>query len=284
MKMAFFLLLAVTAQTLENVIQKRYDLNADPHKLSLWMYSLMLAVSALPVFLLQLRGDLYFDAQTLLYGAVFAGCYFAAMLFTIKAVGEGSLALTALFLSYSLVIPAAIGVLLLHEELTLIHIVGFLLLLVSLYFVGRPGGQVRITGKWVLYIAVAVFGNGLCVASQKMYLVHSGGRGRALFMITALTMIITALAVICACKKGFSRLTLRNGAPLAVLYGVANGLMNTFVMLLAAYPASVVFPTISGGGIILTYLISRFVYKERLSSDQNIGFVIGVLAVITLNL
>ena len=284
MKMAFFLILAVTAQTLENVIQKRYDLNTDPHKLSLWMYSLMLAVSALPVFLLQLRGDLYFDVQTLLYGAVFAGCYFAAMLFTIKAVGEGSLALTALFLSYSLVIPAAVGVLLLHEQLSQIHIVGILMLLVSLYFVGRPGGQVRITGKWVLCIAIAFFGNGLCVASQKMYLVHSGGRGRALFMITALTMIITALAVVCACKKGFSRLTPRNGAPLAVLYGVSNGLMNTFVMLLAAYPASIVFPTISGGGIILTYLISRFVYKERLSSDQNIGFVIGVLAVVALNL
>ena len=48
--------------------------------------------------------------------------------------------------------------------------------------------------------------------------------------------------------------------------------------------ASLMFPLISAGGIILTYIVSRFAYKEKLSLNQNIGVVLGVAAVIFLNL
>lgn len=49
-------------------------------------------------------------------------------------------------------------------------------------------------------------------------------------------------------------------------------------------PASVMFPFIAAGGIIATALVSMFVYKEKLSTQQKIGFVLGILAIVALNM
>ena len=56
------------------------------------------------------------------------------------------------------------------------------------------------------------------------------------------------------------------------------------LMFLSAYPSYIVYPTISGSAIVITFMISRLFFKERLSKKQNIGFIIGVIAVILLNL
>ena len=48
--------------------------------------------------------------------------------------------------------------------------------------------------------------------------------------------------------------------------------------------ASILFPSISGGGIVLGFLLSTFVYKERLSRIQYIGYAIGTASVIILNI
>ena len=62
-------------------------------------------------------------------------------------------------------------------------------------------------------------------------------------------------------------------------------IINLFVMILSGkVAASVMFPLISGGGIILTYLISKFFYKETLSRRQFVGFILGLLSVIFLSL
>ena len=47
---------------------------------------------------------------------------------------------------------------------------------------------------------------------------------------------------------------------------------------------SVMFPLISAGGIIVTYIVSQWVYKEELSLKQKIGTVLGILAVVVLNI
>ena len=69
------------------------------------------------------------------------------------------------------------------------------------------------------------------------------------------------------------------------LCGIANGAMNLFVMLLSTrMNASLMFPVFSAGGIILTWTVSRFVYKEKLALGQNLALVLGILAVVFMNL
>ena len=48
-------------------------------------------------------------------------------------------------------------------------------------------------------------------------------------------------------------------------------------------PVSLMFPLISAGGLIVTYIVSRFFYKEKLTKIQFIGFIFGLMAVVFLN-
>ena len=70
----------------------------------------------------------------------------------------------------------------------------------------------------------------------------------------------------------------------AIGYGVINALLNLFVMLAVAYLSpGVVFPLIFGGGLILTLLLSVAIFKEKLNRYRIIGFVIGVISIVPMN-
>jgi len=67
--------------------------------------------------------------------------------------------------------------------------------------------------------------------------------------------------------------------------GLANGAVNLFVMILSGKMAtSIMFPLISAGGIIATWIVSRLFYREKLTTYQNIGLILGVISVIFLNI
>ena len=67
--------------------------------------------------------------------------------------------------------------------------------------------------------------------------------------------------------------------------GSANVIVNLLVMVLQGLmPVSVLFPLISAGGIIVTYILAKVIYHEKLSRMQKIGYAIGVLAVVFLNI
>ena len=71
----------------------------------------------------------------------------------------------------------------------------------------------------------------------------------------------------------------------APICGTLNGVLNLFVMLLSARMAvSLIFPLISAGGLVVTYLVSRFLYKEKLTKQKFAGFVLGAAAVVFLNI
>ena len=71
----------------------------------------------------------------------------------------------------------------------------------------------------------------------------------------------------------------------ASLCGVANALVNLLTMVLQGrMPVSVLFPLVSSGGLVLTFFLSRFIYKEKLSKVQIAGFLLGTLSVVFLNI
>ncbi len=65
----------------------------------------------------------------------------------------------------------------------------------------------------------------------------------------------------------------------------ANGLVNLLVLYLnGRMSASILFPLISGGSMVLILLWSLLVRKERFSARQTVGFLLGILSIVLLNL
>lgn len=250
-----------------------------------YTYSVFAGLGALVFFLITAK-DLKWDLGILPYSIVFALAYLSSGIFVTKAISIGSLSLTSLINNCSLIIPTFYSLLFLDEDGSLMLYAGIVLLIFALILVNKTSESLQITGKWLLYVFISFAGNGLCSLTQKLQQYAFDGAGKNELMIMALAIVIVGsiiMAFIYERKSvaAYSKHGMLNG----LACGVANGIVNMLVMvLLGKMPASVVFPLISGGSIVLTHIVSWILYKEKLSRRQTIGFILGVLSIVLLNL
>lgn len=280
---AFYLIAIILGLTLQNVTKKHY--NGKTNGGGVYVFSMLTSLAA-AIFFIVTGKNFEWNTAFLLYSFGFALSYAATTVFNVLAIREGSLSLTSLVISYSLMIPALYGILFLKETITLWLIPGILLLAISLILINEKNGNCKISFKWILFAFFAFIGNGMCTVLQKAEQLTFNGNYKNEFMIVALLMCTAFMAVGAFIweRKSF-KFYLKKGTGVSFINGIINGMVNLFVMILSAMmPVSIMFPLISAGGIVVTYFISRFFYKEKLSRKQFIGFLLGIGSVICLNL
>lgn len=284
---AIYLTVTVLCYAAQSIFQKMYH-ESQPHKGSgsLYLFNICMTLTALVFFLVISGGNLTFHLPTIWFGLAFGICYGTAFLFNLLALRNGPMSLTALVVSYSLIVPALYGVLFLHEAVKCSIVIGIGLLLISLLLVNKKSDKLVITKKWALYVFLAFLGNGGCSTVQKCHQVAYPASYQSELMISALLL---ALALFCAlfltCGEKSSRKTIKKGLCFPIFSGLCNGTVNLLVMVLSeTMPAVFLFPVISGGGIIVTYFTARLLFKEHLSVFQKIGYLFGTLSVIVMNL
>lgn len=274
------IILGVSAQ---NIIKKPYTLKSGGK--GAFLFSMFSSLAAM-LFFVVTSGGFKFDIGFVPYALGFALSYGAATVFSVLATACGSLSLTALIISFSLMIPTFYGLIFLNDPISVGLIPGLLLLAISLVLINKTSESVKITRRWVIYVFLAFVGNGMCSTVQKMQQVAFDGAYKNEFMIVALLAVTFSMGIISLVKeKRDIKVCAHIGWYLALGCGVMNGVVNLFVMLLSArMPVSLMFPLVSAGGIVITYLVSRFIYKEKLTKLQLVGFVLGTASVVLLNI
>ena len=129
-------------------------------------------------------------------------------------------------------------------------------------------------------------GNGACSVIQRLQQIHANGLYKNEFMIVSLFISTIAMLLISVFTERKNMLcNLKRGMAAYTVSGISNALTNLLVMVLALrMPASLSFPIISGGGIVANTVISVCFYKEKLSVYQKIGVLIGIGAILLLNM
>ncbi|MBQ9357938.1 MAG: EamA family transporter, partial [Abditibacteriota bacterium] len=70
-----------------------------------------------------------------------------------------------------------------------------------------------------------------------------------------------------------------------LLAGASNFIMNYIVVLLATrMDGSIVYPVVMGGGPVVATIAARVVFGEELNPKKITGILLGVLAIVLLNL
>lgn len=284
----FLLFLTALLIAFQKVTQDRYNAKCSS---GAFFFSGMISFFAM-CFFMAVNRNWTWSTELILPALGFGLSYAAATVFVVLAIKCGSLAKTALIMSYSLLIPAFAGLIVLHEPLGTTMIVGLILLAVSLWLTNyrKDSGeqpQERVSLKWVVFLIIGFLGNGMCSTVQKLT-PHFFGEdiNQNLYMIMALGFSAAVLiAASFITREKDLKSTLRIGTPLSLLCGVFNGGVNYLAICLNPFiAASVMFPVLAAGEIILIFPYSLLVRKEKFSLAQWIGFIIGVLAVILLNL
>ena len=278
--------LCTVTLTVQQVFKKQYSLRCAGGN---YFFSASVSFFALLFFLL-IPGKISLGTDILPYSAGFAAMYALATVYSVMALEIGSLAITSLVLSYSLIIPTLYGILFLNEKITLLKCGGILLLLISLFLVRAQTKEdnkaSKPTVKWIIYVLIAFVANGMCSVVQNAQQRRFNGMQNSNFMILALiisTAVLLVLSIVF--ERNTILIALKKGAVFSAACGICNGATNYLVMvIIAAVASSVFFPVLSAGQIILTFIISVLAYREKFIPRQIAGLACGLASLVLLNI
>ncbi|MDD6995545.1 MAG: EamA family transporter [Candidatus Borkfalkiaceae bacterium] len=170
--------------------------------------------------------------------------------------------------------------------------IGLILLAVSLFFLGKKNSEKeekKISIKWLLFVSIAFVSNGICSILQTHQQRKCAGNYKSEFMMVAMAIVflfcLITIMINFKRNKEVLSINVKKGWWIAVLYALCNALLNLSVMLsVGKISPGIVFPVICGGGLILALILSEIVFKEKLSSFQYVGFVLGVVSIVLLNI
>lgn len=269
---------------MQRIAQKSYNVNI---KGGAFTFSASSTLFALLFFVISSGGDLAFTTDFLLYSVLFAVFYSAAIVGLFLAIKTGPLSLSSLILSFSLMIPTLFGILVLDEEVKPTLTVGIAILLFALTLINfkKKSDDKKTSLKWWIFILLSFIGNGACTVVQVSQRNRFSGEFKNEFMIVALLIVFITLSTIALIGERRTLLTSLKGYKWFAVCGLANGITNLFIIILSGrMNVSLLLPFVSGGELVMTYVVSRFLYKEKLSAIQSAGFLLGVIAVIVLNI
>lgn len=280
----FLLFLTAGLVTAQQAITKQYNIKTRSR--NVFIYTALVNLAAMMFFVVISGFKLDFNLSILPYSIGFAVANVSALAGMTIALGAGQLALTSLIISYSLIIPTLYGLIFLKDGATSFTYIGIVLLVISLYFLNAKKENEKISLKWLIFVSISFVGNGMCSVVQKIEQSTFDGAYKSEFMILALLIVCVSMftvGMLGKCKDRWGAVC--DALKYAPAKGLANGGVNFLVMVLTAtIPNSILFPSISSFGIIFTYLLSKAVYKEEYSNKQKLGFVLGVISAIVLNI
>ncbi len=277
----------ILSNTLQTMASRSYGLRSKNGK---YIFNAVAFLLATLCCLVPAGGKLCFTLEVLPYSFFFALAFGSCTFFNFLALNEGPIALTVLITSYSLLIPTFYGIIFLGDSLGVLAIIGIVLLMFSLFFSNYKKRDSSDTGKisvkWLIYVIIAFVGNGMCSTVQKIQNIKMGGECKNEFMFLAYLMFAVVMIAASIMKERKTIIAnVKAGYVFIVAVGVFNVVTNMLVMFLnSRISPSVMFPIISAGGVLFTIAAAVLVYKEKLTRFQQVGVVLGILAIVFLNI
>lgn len=214
-----------------------------------------------------------------------------------KAVDCGSISLTSLFASCGFIIPTLFGCIYYKEQLNVLHIIGIVLIVLSFSCSVKKENDNNFNFVWLLCAIGGLITAGALGVVQKIFTSDYTGYKLNNFMTMSFALILGAnliawlITSLAKSKKSVPQnerlskkqifLQIVHIGVLGVSLGAIHSINTNLSGLL---PSSVAFPVINGGVILVTTIMSKFFFNEKLSLTQKIGLIIGVLSIICITI
>ncbi len=215
----------------------------------------------------------------------------------LQALEAGPLSYTTVIISLSTLIPTLSGAAIWDEKISAVQVAGIILMVACFVLSVEFGGEKKKASfRWLAFCLAAFLCTGFIGVMQKWHqsTPYSGEQDAFLIIAFAFSFISSAAycAVAAITKKGLMNKDKESGkkkilalVPLIIMLvsGVcvaANNKLN--LHLSGVMESAVFFPTVNGGGLVLTLLASIAIFKEKLSAKQWVGMALGIVSVILL--
>lgn len=284
-------ILLFVLQTLSMKLQRTEYL---PQRLLVNCVFSLLAALAMAAGKLLLPELFTISSPTLLYGLLFGALFALTILFYNLAIAAGPLSYTTFYFSASMLVPTFAGILFFHEAFGLATGVAVLLFLAAFYFlnVTPSGGAARPNPRWLALCALTFVCNGFLAVIQKAQQTATGGMESAgLMLVGFCTAALCYAAAYFALRRGLpsqaarGRALLRQNLTAILLLALGSVGGNLLLTWLAGQvPASYLYPLVQGSIIVGVTLCSVLFFREKLSVRGKLGILLGVAAIVAINL
>ena len=204
----------------------------------------------------------------------------------------GPLGMSNLIIDMSAVVSILFGILVWHEEITMMRGVSLLLLLIAVVIIALSSGKdsTPATRKWLLIALVTMLFNGsLSVVQKTAFGLYPGLSSTDFTFWSLLGGAAACLLAILVAKFGLKRCLEPNESIAKMLpYSAGIGLGTAWAYYfqnaaLLLMPSIVVFPVVIGLNVVLLMLCSILFFKERLNLQRAIAFIIGTTGIMLMN-
>ena len=284
-----FLICSVVASAqlsiMATVFNKR---NTEPNTKNI--YNLLYMVASFLSWAIMYAFDFSFEPTVLIYSVGYAVLYNLAVNGLVKALGCGSVSLTAFFKQLSLAAVSIWGFFFWGAKITLYIIIAFALIILSLYLClssDKNATSEKISLKWFFYVSLLFLSNAGCSIVQKHQQIDFAAQhGTQLMCFGTFFSMIISLAIILKSGRPKWSLCKKGSFKFPIFAGISSAVLNLFIILMAqtTLSPSLIYPSIAVGGMLLSIMFSVVIYKEKLSTRRIIGLFVGVVALVFLNL
>lgn len=284
-------LLVVVSFTLaiQSIVSNKYSKKVS--NANILVFPAIISITVFLFYLIYNRFHIELHLDTFYYSLAYGILYTIIFLFQVKAFENGSLSLTSLIISYSLIIPTLFGIIFQKEKGSVFFYIGLVLLLVSLFMSNykkeeKKEENKKKTFKWIIFVSITALANGAVSIIQTSHQKRFEGLYKGEFMMYAMviSLIICLIFALVKDRKKIKN-TIKSGWYLATICGICNALVNLFVMILVGkLPVSLIFPIVQAGNLVVVYLVSFFILKEKFTKIQIAGLLIGIVSIVFLNL
>lgn len=258
------------------------------------LFNGVICLFAMFFFLFSDLDGLRFASGIWTYGLINAVLYAAGFYFSYLAHSCGNYFLTQTICSMSFIIPIVYGLFFLHEPANAVTYIALVLsissVLLMCYARGRKFEHQEKTGgisaKWLISVLIVLLSNGLITVVSKVQQTSFDGLYKNEFMVITLTGASLFLFIMGALleRRGMLKV-LRQGC----LYGIGAGLLNGFknalnLVLITLVPLSVLSPINKGVGLLLGYVVSVFLYKEKYTKLHYLSILLSIISIVLMQL
>lgn len=290
-----YLFLILLLRLPQNLFNKRTSgiVSGAPAYFAYGAYRYLLSGGMALILLLIGGGFSGFSLKALAISALGAVALGSNLYFGLEALKSGAMVLSSMAGSAGLLLPCIFGIFLFDEPMSLIQLAGIILLIFSGWLL--IGYSKELTGSFTVRTMMLLLGsmlsNGLTMVAQKMFSKYLPEVSVSMFSFLAFGLVGVGMCV------GLIPQTVRKenrreiaelpkklwwyGAGLAVILLLINQLSTIAARVI---PSAIMFPINDGGATIVTALTAAIVFKEKLTAKSVSGLVLGITALIVINL
>ena len=223
--------------------------------------------------------------------AVLVGaCSVVFQFFYTKAMGRGSVSLTVMINSFSLIFPTTLGAALYHETIAPVQMIGVALFVVTMLLTVSPEQGRKNDMLWLVMALTCMTASGMVSVLQKVHqhtAVSSEYTG--FIVISNIAALVFSLLIYLI---HFKRTGERKTMPLApkvtapiLMVGLILGVYNVLTLYLNGILDSVImYPVLNVGGMAFTTLWSVTIFKDKLGRKKALALLLGTVAVVLISL